>query len=232
MQELFASGDGGIKLRVAAHGDRALPAVILLHGLGRDGDDWAEVGSALADEHWVLAPDQRGHGRSDRPRLYSFELMAKDIAAMMDDLEVSTANIVGHSMGGSVAFEFVEEWPERVTRLVIEDTPPPRVGWSFPMPPDEEPPGVPFDWPLAHALTAQLNNADPKWWNELPNIKVPTLIVGGGTTSHVDPHELAEVAELIPNCELVTFEGAGHAVHATRLTGFLDVLRPFLGSPD
>jgi pimeloyl-ACP methyl ester carboxylesterase len=228
LEEMTVAGAGGIKLRCATHGERDLPAVILLHGLGRDGDDWAAVGEALRDEHWVLAPDQRGHGKSDHADEYSFEAMAEDVVALIDDVGLQSTAVVGHSMGGSVAFDFVEKHPERVTRLVIEDTPPPRVGWDVPMPPDDEPPGVTFHWPLAHALTAQLNNADPRWWNDLSKIEVPTLIVGGGSTSHVDPKELEEVAGLIPNSDLVVFEGAGHAVHLTRFDDFMGVVAPFL----
>jgi pimeloyl-ACP methyl ester carboxylesterase len=225
-------GAGGINLRCATHGDRDLPAVILLHGLGRDGNDWAAVGESLCDRHWVIAPDQRGHGKSDRANEYSFELMAQDVVASMDGLGLERCAVVGHSMGGSVAFDLVEKHPDRVTRLVIEDTPPPRVGWSVPMPPDDEPPGVPFHWPLAHALTAQLNDADPRWWDDLPNIRIPTLIIGGGSTSHVDPKELAEVAALIPDSRLIVFEGAGHAVHLTRFEDFMGVVAPFLAAAE
>ena len=76
----------------------------------------------------------------------------------------------------------------------------------------------------------QLNNPDPSWWNDLPTITVPTLIIGGSSTSHVPQEELAEVARLIPNCSLVTIEGAGHAVHQNRPSEYIELVRDFLFS--
>jgi esterase len=213
---------------------RGVSTVILLHGLGTDGEDWSSVAEALSASHWVLAPDQRGHGRSDRPGKYAFELMADDVVAMTDDLHVSRGAVVGHSMGGSVAFDLVERYPERVERLVIEDTPPPRVGWNFGDPPEEKPAGWTgdHDYRAVVALVKQINNPDPRWWEDLAKISVPTFIIGGGSTSHVDQVELAEVAALIPDAQIVTFEGAGHNVHGTRLREYLEVVTPFLrGDP-
>lgn len=221
MDELVVAGDGGIRLRCDAYGDPDGVPVVLLHGLGRTRDDWTHITNVLAEEHWVLSQDARGHGASDYPGVYSFELMRDDLLAMLDDLEIARASIVGHSMGATVAYLFVESHPERVERLVIEDTPPPRVektGFQSP----------PFDWPLGRMLTEQLNNPDPAWWDDLATIRVPTLIVGGGSTSHVNGSELEEVANVIANCRLVTFEGAGHNVHGTMPDEFLGVVRPFL----
>lgn len=53
-------------------------------------------------------------------------------------------------------------------------------------------------------------------------------MVGGGSTSPVPQHLLARLADLIPDAELVTIEGAGHAVHLTRPAEFLAATRPFL----
>ena len=231
MQDLMVRGHNGVKLHCYAYGDRSRSPVLMLHGLSRAGDTWTPVADALAEQHWVLCLDQRGYNTSDRPGEYSFELMAADLVAVLDDLDLATSALVGHSMGGSVAYIVAEEHPNRITRLVIEDTPPPKVEWTdIPMPPDEPPEGwtVVFDWPLAAALTRQLNDANPRWWQRLPDIAMPTLIIGGGSTSHVSGRDLEGVAALIPDCRLVTFEGAGHNVHGTMPDEFLRVVAPFL----
>ncbi len=59
----------------------------------------------------------------------------------------------------------------------------------------------------------QLYSPDPAWWENLVTITIPTLIIGGGATSHIPQEKLAEVAHLIPDCRLVTIEGAGHTIH-------------------
>lgn len=67
----------------------------------------------------------------------------------------------------------------------------------------------------------------PKWWEQLPNISVPTLIIGG-QSSHIPQNKLQEASELIPNCKLVTIEDAGHFVHDDNLPAFLTAVKDFL----
>jgi pimeloyl-ACP methyl ester carboxylesterase len=73
-----------------------------------------------------------------------------------------------------------------------------------------------------------LNDADPEWWDRLPRITAPTLVVGGGSTSHIPQEELKALSKLIPGCRLVTIEGAGHEVHSARHEQFLAVVEEFL----
>jgi esterase len=209
-------------------GDPGAPPLILLHALGTVAQDWNGTASALADRYYVLALDQRGHGESARPGAYSFELMRDDLKAFADALSLDRFTLIGHSMGGTVAFLFAERWPERVERLVIEDTSPPHGNSDFIDPPDEAPGSVPFDWQLVKPIVRQLCSPDPAWWNDLPAITAPTLIIGGGSTSHIPQEELAEVARMIPNCQLVTVEGAGHAIHRDRRKEFRALLQEFL----
>jgi len=209
-------------------GDPTAPPLILLHALGSDARDWDEVALALAERYHVLAFDQRGHGDSARPGIYSFELMRDDLKAFVDPLSLDRFTLVGHSMGGTVAFLFAEQWPDRIERLVAEDTPPPHGNGDFPEPPDEAPEAVPFDWQLVKPIVRQLNSPEPSWWNDLPKIAAPTLIIGGGSSSHVPQEELVEAARLIPNCRLVTIDGAGHAVHQNRPSEYIDLLKDFL----
>jgi pimeloyl-ACP methyl ester carboxylesterase len=87
---------------------------------------------------------------------------------------------------------------------------------------------VSYDWRLAGTLVRQLAQPDPAWWDRLTEIEAPSLVIGGGPTSHIDQAELAEVAARIPDCRLVTVPDAGHAVHTNRPPEFLAAVEPFL----
>jgi len=218
----------GLPFHYREAGDLGAPPLILLHALGTDAADWNGTALTLAERYHVLALDQRGHGESARPEDYSFELMRDDLKAFADALSLEQFTLIGHSMGGTVAYLFAERWPDRIERLVIEDTPPPHGNSEFTEPPDEAPGPVPFDWQLIKPIVRQLCSPDPSWWNDLSTITAPTLIIGGGSTSHIPQEELAEVARLIPNCRLETIEGAGHGVHRDRPKEFRTLVRDFL----
>jgi esterase len=68
----------------------------------------------------------------------------------------------------------------------------------------------------------------PRGGNHLPRITAPTLVVGGGSTSHIPQKGLEALSKLIPECRLVTIEGAGHEVHSARQEQFLAVVEEFL----
>jgi 3-oxoadipate enol-lactonase len=98
------------------------PAILFIHGFGLDRTMWRHQVTGLAG--WRrIAPDLRGAGRSDAPDLgYSMATYAKDLAALLDALDVERVVLCGLSMGGYIAFEFLRRWPERVTGLVLMDT--------------------------------------------------------------------------------------------------------------
>jgi pimeloyl-ACP methyl ester carboxylesterase len=220
---------GGLSFRYWERGTTHTTPVILLHALGADADDWLEVGQALADSWRVIALDQRGHGASARPGEYSFELMRDDLAALIETLALSKPVLVGHSMGGSVAYLYAEAFPDCVQRLIIEDTPPP-----FPShfaEPDLVPDDLPFDGRVLVQIIRQLNAPDPAWWDQLAVIHAPTLLIGGGSSSPVPQEKLVEVAARLQDGCLVTIEGAGHQVHRTRTAEFLRAVRAFLDHP-
>jgi len=110
----------GVTLEVEVRGDG--PAVLFVHGYPLDRSIWAHQLAAL--DGWCgIAPDLRGMGRSDAPDLgYSMETYAADLAALLDLMGVEDVVLVGHSMGGYIAFEFVRQWRERVRGLVLVDT--------------------------------------------------------------------------------------------------------------
>jgi len=211
-----------------SYGDRAGMPLVLLHGMPSDCSTWAHVAPELAAiGYWVITPDQRGHGRSARTGTYSLEEMREDLRQFADALGLERFVLGGHSMGGTVATLFAERYPARLAGLIVVDTPPPDGSASYD--PGPRPDGdLPYDWAVMPAILGQLNHPDPAWWAELPAITVPALVIGGGPTSPVPQHLLARLADLMPDAELVTIEGAGHAVHRTRPAEFLATTTAFL----
>jgi len=219
---------GGLRFHYREVGDPQGHPAVLLHALGAGCSDWDQVAQALATEHRVLALEMRGSFASPRTEQYSFELMRDDVREFADELGLQRFALVGHSMGGTVAYLFAEEWPERLDRLVVEDTAPPVQGRSWTVSDGAPPPDLPFDVEMGRAILRQLNEPNPAWWRRLSEITVPTLVVAGGPDSHVPQEELVEVGRWIPGCRLIDL-GGGHRVHAERLAEFVAAVREFLG---
>jgi 3-oxoadipate enol-lactonase len=100
------------------------PAVLLLHGLGGDGSEWALQARAFSEKFRVIRPDLKGHGRSAPPNepLYSPFEHAKDLVALLDQLKVDRAFAVGLSAGGFASLALALDHPTRVSGLVLVST--------------------------------------------------------------------------------------------------------------
>ena len=96
------------------------PAVALIHGLLGSHRNWDHLVHALAAERRVVAPDLLGHGASAKPMGdYSLSSHAAMLRDLFDHLGITSATIVGHSLGGGIAMQFAYLFPERVDRLVL-----------------------------------------------------------------------------------------------------------------
>jgi pimeloyl-ACP methyl ester carboxylesterase len=118
----------GQPLRMAYHeaaseagGDA--PPVVLLHGKNFSGFYWEPtMRDLVASGYRVIAPDQIGFGMSSRPDVhYTFHLLARLTAQLLDSLGIRRVSVVGHSMGGMLATRFALLYPERVAKLVLEN---------------------------------------------------------------------------------------------------------------
>jgi pimeloyl-ACP methyl ester carboxylesterase len=95
------------------------PPVLLVHGLGSSGADWAFQIPPLVATRRVIVPDLRGSGRLATARgPFSIAGFADELWALVDALELDTIDLVGFSLGGAVALEMALAQPQRVTRLV------------------------------------------------------------------------------------------------------------------
>jgi pimeloyl-ACP methyl ester carboxylesterase len=111
----------GLNMYVETHG--AGRPLILLHGGLGSGEMFGPVLATLAEHHQVIAPDLQGHGRTaDIDRPFDLDLMADDIAALIDHLGLDEPDLVGYSLGGGVAFRTAVKYPHKVRKLVLEST--------------------------------------------------------------------------------------------------------------
>ena len=92
--------------------------LVLLHGFPFSSAIWREQIARLSDQYRVITPDLRGHGRSPvTDDVYTMELLAADVIALLDTLDIAQAVIIGHSMGGYVALALGRIAPERLLAL-------------------------------------------------------------------------------------------------------------------
>src|SRR2546425_9161022 len=118
---------GEVRLHCAEMGQG--PLVLLLHGFPECWVSWRNQMPALAAAGFrAVAPDLRGYGRSDKPRgldAYRVEVLARDVARLVEALGAERARVVGHDWGGAVAWFFAMWHPERLERLSILNAPHP-----------------------------------------------------------------------------------------------------------
>lgn len=98
------------------------PALVFVHGFACSHADWAFQLEKLQKEHQVVACDLRGHGATPgRAQECSIENYGGDVAALINNLELSNCILVGHSMGCRVVLEAARIDPERIVGLVLID---------------------------------------------------------------------------------------------------------------
>jgi pimeloyl-ACP methyl ester carboxylesterase len=206
----------GLEMYYEIHGTGR--PLILLHGGVGAIEMFGEVLPLLAEGRRVVAVDLQAHGRTaDIDRPLSFGLMADDIAALIEHLEIEKADVMGYSLGGGVALQTAIRHPEVVRKLVVVSTPFKRDGW-YPevlagmgqMGPEAAEPmkqtpmyqlyasvaPKPEDWPVLLTKLGQLLGQDYDWSEEVAAIEAPTTIVVGDADSVRTAHAV-EFFELL-----------------------------------
>lgn len=188
--------------------------LLALHGhLGR-GAVWAPLAKALPG--WrIVAPDQRGHGRTGPGPDYSREGYVGDAAELIEALGLAPAVVLGHSLGGVNAYQLAARRPELVRAVIVEDAPA-----ELPVRPDIE--GADPDINTSRRLLAGDHWAD---WLAGDH---PVLLLRGMESDTLPAAMAREMAARRPNTRLVEFPGAAHAIHDDDPEGFALAVASFL----
>ena len=108
----------GIEIYYEVHGEG--DPLVLIMGLRRNTEWWYRQISALSKYFTTIAFDNRGAGRSDKPKMdYSIRLFGDDTAGLMESLGIKSAHVLGVSMGGYIAQELAIDYPGKVRSLVL-----------------------------------------------------------------------------------------------------------------
>jgi pimeloyl-ACP methyl ester carboxylesterase len=115
----------GGEIQVVDRGPRSAPPIVLLHCFSCAIDWWDRMMPLLDRDHRVVAVDLLGHGGSEKPSSgYTPKNQAKLVREALERLGVTGAEVVGHSLGGSVAVALAQQSPRLADRVVVIDMPP------------------------------------------------------------------------------------------------------------
>lgn len=97
------------------------PPLVLVMGYRLNSTAWpARLIEQLARQYTVITLDNRGTGRSDKPiEGYAIANMARDVRGLLDELGLAQVHMLGYSMGGAIAQEFVRQFPDRIKGLIL-----------------------------------------------------------------------------------------------------------------
>jgi len=113
---------GNINVRYWTLGDKGSP-IILIHGLGASAEIWMHNVEALSKHHRVYVPDLVGFGRTDKPDTeYTSALFVTFLNDFIGALNIKNPTLIGNSLGGGIAIQYVLLYPDNVDRLVLVDS--------------------------------------------------------------------------------------------------------------
>jgi pimeloyl-ACP methyl ester carboxylesterase len=238
---------GDIDIYYEVHG-KGEPLVIIC-GASATTEAYSMLVPFYSKNHQVILFDNRGTGQTDAPDLpYSINMMANDLAGLLDFLEIQSVHIYGQSMGGMIAQQFAVSYPNRVRSLVLQCT---TCGGSHSIPLK---PSTRFDKEIRTKMTPlelgsetlrlcvtqsyidrhpeiskmlieeMAKQSEPvhgalrqseavrkfDCYDRLPEIKSPTLVLGGENDEAIPVENSKIIASRIPDSELVIFPEAGH----------------------
>lgn len=215
-------------LNVVDEGDG--PAMLFVHGWLNDATVWAGVMADLAIDHRCLALDLRGHGASDEtgPGTYGRDLVLDDLRRVLDDRDIGSAVLVGHSLGGYLALALAIEDPDRVDGLGLVAAGP---GFRNPESLDqwnESVRAMAAERVLPEGMEAISMHVDSMVLDRLGEITVPACVIVGerdrrflSSADVFDRHLDVRHRAIVPS--------AGHMVHAKSPDAVASALRTVFG---
>ncbi len=248
-KELQVAGTAPVRLSVVDVGPLQGPArgtVVCIHGCGGNLEQWTYQIAHLAERYRVIAPDLRGHGRSQVVNsAYSLEEFLWDFTQVLTQLAVEEPFILmAHSFGGPIAITFAATQPQRVSRLVLVAT-----GPKMRLNPLHEfvvklpiPLGIleglrPVVMPTTHAPVAVIQRVLAgtlfRWDGTLvlPQVKTPTLIIAGQWDFIAPVSQAEQSHRLLPDARLEVVKYTRHLPHLERPAAVNRLLDRFLEGP-
>ncbi|MCL4294157.1 MAG: alpha/beta hydrolase [Anaerolineae bacterium] len=234
----------GARIWYAAYGSG--PSVILLHGgLGHSGNWGYQVPALVSSGYRAVLIDSRGHGRSTRDeRPYTYELMAADVAAVMDALRLDQVGLVGWSDGACTALVLASKAPTRVAGVLFfacnmdpsgtkEFVFTPIIGRCFNRHKQDYQrlSATPNDFEAFSRAVDLMQQTQPNYSaNDLAQISVPVVIVHSEYDEFIKREHAEYLARNIPKAEFVELAGVSHFAPLQRPEQFNSVMLAFLGT--
>jgi esterase len=110
-----------LNLHVHSYGSQGLPALIILHGLFGSSDNWHTLGNIFGKQFHTLILDARNHGMSPHSSEFDYQVMADDVVEFIHQQHLTSASLIGHSMGGKTAMLTALQHPELIDKLIVVD---------------------------------------------------------------------------------------------------------------
>ena len=232
----------GVRIWYSTYG-AGTPVVLLHGGLGHSGNWGYQVPALIGAGHRAVVIDSRGHGRSTRDaRAYSYELMASDVLAVMDVLQLGKAALVGWSDGACIALILGAQAPERVAGVLFFGcNMDPSGTKSFVATPVIERcfgrhatdyaqlSATPDQFDAFVGAVSEMMKTQPNYTaNDLARIRVPVTVVQSEHDEFIKPEHAEYLARSIPGAELITMPGVSHFAPLQRPEQFNDVMAGFL----
>ena len=234
----------GISMKYVEMGQEGGKPLILLHGMTDNSRSWSLIAPYFADDYHIYMLDQRGHGDTDKPdrRMYTLADYASDLAAFMEEKEIETAHVVGHSLGSMIAQTFAANYPEKLESMVLVSSAPVEFdslglyiydsvlafGESSP---DNEFMAAWYENPnpvdkefLSNEMKESQNIPIHAWraiakgcaFSDLTpfmsEITVPTLVLWGDLDGFFGEDMQNRLMEMLPDAEMIRYEGTGHNI--------------------
>jgi pimeloyl-ACP methyl ester carboxylesterase len=232
----------GARIWYATYGT-GTPVILLHGGLGHSGNWGHQVPALVASGRRVVLIDSRGHGRSTRDsRPFMYELMASDVLAVMDALQLEGAGIVGWSDGACIALILGIKAPERVAGVLFFGcnmdpggtkafVPSPVIDRCFARHARDygRLSATPDDFDVFVDAVSLMMRTQPNYSaDDLGEIRVPVAIVQSEHDEFIKREHAEYLARTIPAAELIVLHGVSHFAPLQRPEQFNSVMLAFL----
>jgi esterase len=258
-RQFFLARDGA-RLSYLEFGNPAAQTLVALHGHFGSATTFADLASGLPD--WrVISLDQRGHGWSAHvePEAYTTDRYLEDVHLLIEqELGGISVVLLGHSLGGAIAYQFAARWPELVRALIVEDIGAEIGGdqsWLRRLPQrvstlrrlqeslesllgagafryfGESAVELPDGWTFRFDTVGLIRSQEllnGSWWKEWLGSSCPALLMQGERSEVLSAEHAKDMADRRPNTILRRFAGCGHTIRMGDPLGYLAACKEFL----